>query len=75
MSRRCDESHARNQHNVAIARAGPAVATFLPYSQHFVAIHDGAPTIATKYCLPRRPTQPWLTFAGIALDIKLDSER
>jgi hypothetical protein len=49
-----------NQYFVARTTRAATRATFLPYSQRFVAISDRAPAIATKYCLPRLP----LTFAG-----------
>ena len=41
----------------------PTIATFVPYSQQFVALPAGAAKIATKRWLPNLPTQPQLTFA------------
>jgi hypothetical protein len=61
-------SGAPNKHFVAIARETLAIATFLPYSQHFAAIPGHASTIATKYCLDAAP----LTFAGATIDARGD---
>jgi hypothetical protein len=40
----------------------PTIATFVPYSEQFVALPTAAATIATKRWLPSLPTQP--QFAG-----------
>ena len=52
-----------NQYFVAIAPPPPTIATFVPYSEHFVALPLAAAMIATNRWLPRLPTQPQLTFA------------
>jgi hypothetical protein len=37
-----------DQHFVALARSAPTIATFVPYSQHFVARSTSAAPIETK---------------------------
>jgi hypothetical protein len=56
VGRDCCETHTPNQHFVATTLPPRTIATFLPYSQHFVAHLPGATTIETKRWLPGRPT-------------------
>ena len=48
------EGGARREYFVAIAHGDAGVATFVPDSQHFVALAARGVTIATKCTLPRR---------------------
>jgi hypothetical protein len=53
----CDETRTPNQHFVAEGPPPRTIATFVPYSQHFVARSTIGATIDTKRWLPGRPTQ------------------
>jgi hypothetical protein len=48
----CDETRTPSQHFVAARPPPRTIATFVPYSQHFVARPTIAATIETKRWLP-----------------------